>query len=82
MNPNYDYAEEPPSYQASYGPAPISTTGPMSPQTGLVGPQAGPVGPQAGPVGPNFYTGSSDPSEKSYQNQGPAFSTIPQQEVH
>ena len=85
MNPNYDYAEEPPSYQASYGvaaAAPISTAGLMSSQTGPVGPQTGPVGPQAGPVGPNFKTGPPLPSEQSYQNQGPAFSAIPQQEVH
>ena len=75
MNPNFDYAEEPPSYQASYGAAPISTTAPMNPQTGL-------VGPQSGPAGPNFKMGPPLPSEQSYQNQGPAFSTIPQQEVH
>ena len=66
MNPNFEYSDDPPSYQASYGP---------------VGPDSGPVGPQTGPVGPQFSTGPV-PAEKSYQNQMPAFSTIPQQETH
>ena len=66
MNPNFEYSDDPPSYQASYGPA---------------APDSGPVGPQTGPVGPQFYTGPV-PTEKSYQNHVPAFSTIPQQEIH
>ena len=66
MNPNFEYSDDPPSYQASYGP---------------VGPDSGPVGPQTGPVGPQFYPGPV-PAEKSYQNQMPAFSTTPQQEIH
>ena len=75
MNPNFDYVEEPPSYQASYGAAPVPTPDQLNSQTG-------PVGPQKGSVGPNFNTGTSVPTEQSYQNQGPAFSAIPQQEVH
>ena len=74
MNPNFDYSEDPPSYQASYGPS----HGSIGPQTSPVGPQTGPVGPQTGPVGSQFDFAA----EKSYQNQGPAFPTIPQQEVH
>ena len=66
MNPNFEYSDDPPSYQASYGP---------------VGPDSGPVSPQTGPVGPQFSTGPVR-AEKSYQNQMPAISTIPQQETH
>lgn len=68
MNPNFEYSDEPPSYQASHGPA-------------VPGPDSGFVGPQTGPVGPQFYTGPVS-AEKSYQNQMPAFSTTPQQEMH
>ena len=88
MNPNFDYSEDPPSYQASYGPSHGSVgpqTSPVGPQTGPVGPKTGPVGLQTGPVGPQTGPVGSQfdfAAEKSYQNQGPAFPTIPQQEVH